>query len=72
MRPKVWIIKLAPWKKGPLWEADNLLFNQEIPFLLQYLKFHYSVHRSLPLINIVIQMNPFHNPPLYVIYLKKK
>jgi hypothetical protein len=48
----------------PPWEANSFLVSQEIPRILWNLEFHYSIHNSLPIVPILNQLNPVHNPVL--------
>jgi len=46
-------------------ETDSHPNSQEIPRLLWTRKFHYRVHKSLPLVHILRQINPVHNFPAH-------
>jgi len=39
--------------------------SQETPHILWILKVHYHLHKSLPLVPALRQLNPVHNFPLY-------
>jgi len=45
------------------WEVESHLANQELSYLLWNLKVHYCVHKSLPWVPVLNQMNPVHNFP---------
>jgi hypothetical protein len=47
-------------KKGPSWEHTNLSFSHEIPSLLWNSKFHYRVHKFLPLASLLNHMYLVH------------
>ena len=50
-------------EQSPSWEVIKSSANQEIPCLLGNLKDHYHIHRSLPSVPILRQINPVHAPP---------
>jgi hypothetical protein len=41
-------------------DANSHAASQEIPYILQYLKVHNHVHKSLQLDSIMSQVNPVH------------
>jgi len=42
-----------------LWEASNSCDTQEVVYVLWNLKVRYRVHRSLPFVSLLNQINPF-------------
>jgi hypothetical protein len=51
---------------SPSWESYNGEAPQEFPYSLRNPKVHYHVHKSLPLVAILNQINPVHTIPSYL------
>jgi hypothetical protein len=52
-----WTNRTNSMQRSP-WQVNCFSASQEIPHILWDLAFHYGVHKSLPLVHIVIQINP--------------
>jgi len=50
-------------KQSPFWEANSHSASQEIPCLTWNPNIHHHVHKNLPLVPMLIQMNLVHNFP---------
>jgi hypothetical protein len=48
--------------QSPSWEANSRTASQEIPHILCYSQVRCRVPNSLPLVPILSQINPIHNP----------
>jgi len=49
-------------QQSPSWEADRFSASQEIPCFLWDPKVHYRIHKRLPPVPILRQLDPIHSP----------
>jgi hypothetical protein len=51
---------------SPSWEANRFLASHDIPRILWKWKVHYRIHKCLPPVTILSQLDPTHIPTFHV------
>jgi hypothetical protein len=54
-------------EKSPSWEANGFAASQEIPRTLRNPEVHYRIHKCLPPVSILSQLNPVYTTAYHVL-----